>query len=459
MQKIHETSLFLMEEVGMKIYGRRALDILSSFGAKVLPSGITKIPSDLVEKALESVPKSITLYTGNGIPYITIDKEKIFFGTHADQLELVDPYSSKIRKFLKEDIKLMASIGNSLKNIDFILSVGMAADVPAQVQSQISFIETAKYFKKPINFSTNDIDGLKDIIEIAAAIAGGQENLKAKPFIFNYCEPIPPMTHPNESTEKLLISAQNGIPVIYMPYCMMGGTAPVSFSGALAQCNAEVLTGLVITQFSNEGSPFIYGAMPSIFDMRTTIGSYGAPEFHMLVAAASELAYWYGIPFYGTAGCTDAKVIDEQAVAEVTMSCFSSLLSKADVIHDVGVMDHCNSVSPSLVVLADEIIEMLKHFVQGVRVDDTDLALAVIKEVGHGGHYLENLHTANNFKSIWYSSLFTRKMHNKNCSEVNERIKEKISLIMLEGQSLQSYSVILKEYENRYMTKEYSIKR
>ena len=163
-------------------------------------------------------------------------------------------------------------------------------NVNPQIQTVTSFLETVKNFSKTMNFSTNDVESLEGVIDMAAIVAGGHDQLRQKPFIFNYCEPIPPLNHPAESTEKLYISAENRIPVVYMPYCMMGGTSPQSFAGSLAQCNAEVLTGLVLTQLVSEGTPFIYGAMPSIMDMKSTIGSYGAIEFHLLVAAASEMA-------------------------------------------------------------------------------------------------------------------------------------------------------------------------
>ncbi len=153
----------------------------------------------------------------------------------------------------------------------------MSSDVPPEIQSQIAFIDAVKYCNKVVNFSTNDLQGLIAIIEIASTVAGGAELLGEKPYLFFYCEPIPPLTHPEASVEKLRIAAEAKIPVVYMPFCMMGGTAVMSPSGALAQCNAEVLAGLIITQAINEGAPFIYGAMPSIFDMKTTIGSYAAP--------------------------------------------------------------------------------------------------------------------------------------------------------------------------------------
>jgi trimethylamine--corrinoid protein Co-methyltransferase len=214
-----------------------------------------------------------------------------------------------------------------------------------------------------------------------------------------------------------------------MPYCMMGGTAPMSFAATLAQCNAEVLAGLVLAQQAADGAPFIYGAMPSIMDMKTTIGSYGAVEFHLLVAAAAELADHYGLPFYGTAGCTDAKLLDEQAVCEATFQIFATLLSKANIVHDIGVSDHCNSVNPALVVLCDEIIEMLKHFSQGVAVDPDDLQLDLIAQVGPGGAYLNQAHTMRNFRKIYYSKLFSRKMTNPEHSEIGDKLKARMAAI------------------------------
>ncbi|HWR41737.1 trimethylamine methyltransferase family protein [Sporomusa sp.] len=429
--KIHEKSLYIMENVGMKVTGERAVKLLLANGATLADDGLIRITREMVDKALKSAPKEVTLYTRDGEPAMVINSEnQVYFGTHSDQLEFVDPFTNTVRQFLKKDIQTMCKVADYLPNIYFVLSVGMTADVDPKVQTQSTFIETVKNFSKTINFSTNDIESLQDIIDIAADIAGGLDKLQEKPFIFNYCEPIPPLTHPLESTEKIYISAENRIPFVYMPYCMMGGTSPMSKAATLAQCNAEALAGLVLTQLVSEGAPFIYGAMPSVFDMRTSIGSYAAPEFHLNIAAMADLVAYYGLPFYGTAGCSDAKVIDEQAVSEATMEILSTMLSKANIIHDVGVMDHCKSVSPELVVLANEIIEGLKHYTAGIDVTDEDFAIDVIKTVGPGGHYLGENHTNKNFRKVWYPSLFSRKMNNEDFSEVSGKIKLKITDIL-----------------------------
>ncbi|MEG2650438.1 MAG: trimethylamine methyltransferase family protein, partial [Eubacterium sp.] len=186
--------------------------------------------------ALGTIPKELTLYNRDGSESMVIDsRNNVYFGTHSDQLEYLDYKTNTARIFNKADIKTMCTIADALKNISFVLSVGMCGDVDPAVQSQVTFLETVKNFNKTINFSTNDIESLQEIIDIAAVVAGGHDKLAEKPFIFNYCEPIPPLTHPIESTEKLRISAENMIPVVYMPYCMMGGTAPITIAGALVQ--------------------------------------------------------------------------------------------------------------------------------------------------------------------------------------------------------------------------------
>lgn len=446
--KIHEKSIYIMEKVGMKIAGDRAIKLLLNNGATRGDDGLIRIPRKLVDQAIKTAPKEITLYTRDGEPAMVINSENhVYFGTHSDQLEIVDPVTNTVRKFLKKDIKTMCKVADYLPNIYFVLSVGMTADVDPKVQTQSTFIETVKNFSKTINFSSNDVESLQDVIDIAADIAGGLDKLQEKPFIFNYCEPIPPLTHPLESTEKIYLSAQNRIPFVYMPYCMMGGTSPMSKAATLAQCNAEALAGLVITQLVSEGAPFIYGAMPSVFDMRTSVGSYAAPEFHLNIAAMADLVNYYNLPFYGTAGCSDAKVIDEQSVAEATMQIFSTMLSKANLIHDVGVMDHCKSVSPELVVLSDEIIEQLKYYTEGVDVAEDDFALDVIEKVGPGGHYLTETHTHKNFRKVWYPSLFSRKMNNEDFSQVSGKIKDKVKDIMENYEVPKLDAAVLKKLE------------
>ncbi|MDR1049930.1 MAG: trimethylamine methyltransferase family protein [Deltaproteobacteria bacterium] len=426
--KIHEAALHLLTKSGMRVGGGRSVDLLARHGAKV-DGQIVRVTEKMVESAVESAPKTLRLYKRDGSPYLEITPggKEVFYGTHSDQLEILDYKTGQARPFVRADNKLMCQLASYLENISFVLSVGMSSDVRPEVQTQITILDTLRNFDKVTNFSTNDVSSLHDCIEIAATVAGGLKNLQEKPFVFNYCEPIPPRTHPLESTEKLWISAENRIPVVYMPYSMMGGTSPMSMPASLAQGHSEFLLGLVLTQLVSPGAPIIYGHMPSILDMKTTVGSYGAYEFHLLVAAGAELSAYLGIPFYGTAGCSDAKFLDEQAVAELTMEVMSTTLSQSNLIHDIGVLDHCNSVAPEAVVLCNDLIEGLKVYARGVGpVNDETLAVPLSEKIGPGGSFVTDPHTSKNFRKVFYSTLFSRKMKNPDQSEVREKIRKTI---------------------------------
>lgn len=430
-EKINEGALTILEDIGMKISGERTLAKFAERGIYPDAKGIVKIPRDLVKWALETVPKEITLYGADGNPRMLINSDnRVYFGTHNDMAEIVDYKTNKARPMLLGDIETMCKVASYCENIDFVLSVGLIQDVDARVQSQMAFCESCKYMEKTINFSTNDVDALQEIIDIAAEMVGGLKNLQEKPFIFNYCEPIPPLTHPFESTEKLYVVASNGIPTVYMPYCMMGGTSPMDRPTTLAQCFSEILCGLVITQLINPGTPYIAGSMPSIIDMQTTVASYAAPEFHLMVAASSEMADYYQLPFYGTCGCSDVRTFDQQSAGEISYQILSTLLSKANIIHDMGLHDHCINICPAAVIWANDKINGYKSYVRGVT-GDVDLDL--IRDVGHGGQHLYEDNTLERFREVWYPQIETRRGECTDESEVYGRIVARIDQILAEN--------------------------
>jgi trimethylamine--corrinoid protein Co-methyltransferase len=215
---------------------------------------------------------------------------------------------------------------------------------------------------------------------------------------------------------------------------MLGATAPATFGGTLAQGNAEVLSGLVIHQLRNPGAPFIYGSISTIMDMQTTVCSYGAPEMDLMTAAMTDLAHSYGLPMYGLACCTDSPAVDQQAAVEAAVSAMMSLLSGANMVHDVGLANHCTVVGPTMLVLSDEIIEMVKRACQPIPLDEEALALDVIDRVGPGGNYLLDKHTLAYYKNIWYSDLFLRDSKVSNESEKVEtfsmRLQAKVKRIL-----------------------------
>ncbi len=446
-QAIHNAAMTILEEVGVKVTDEKTLDILNAKGACVEDKSLVKIPSYLVEDALETAPKKITLYDRKGNPYMDLGDDNIYFGIVPENLEYLDPYTGNLIDCESEQMEAMCKVGDYLPNIDYFTTAGgLISDYDEKLACRMSFYKALLGTTKPINFISNGVKNCEDIIEMASIVAGGKDQLKEKPFIFEYSEPIPPLTHGKDSCQTLLLCAEAGVPIVYMPYCMMGGTSPITFAGTLAQTFAEILSGLVISQAQEAGAPFIIGSMPTTLDMKTTIGTYGTPEFHLLVAASSEIANYYGLPFYGTAGVTDSKKLDNQMAIEFTMNTMTSILSKADLVHDLGLIGHATFITPEGVVLENEILNMLKVIKKGVEVDEEKLALHVIKEVGPGGNYLEHNHTYNHFRDMWYSELFDRTIK-EDVPSLNEKINAKTKEIIENHQCEPLPDEVLKDIE------------
>ena len=198
---------------------------------------------------------------------------------------------------------------------------------------------------------------------------------------------------------------------------------------------AEQITAVVISQVRAEGSPLIIGGIPLVMDMKSTVFSYGAPEFYLTNAAISELIRFLGVPGYGTAGCSDSKIMDEQASIECIASSYFQLLTRTNLIHDVGFLDSAMVGSFDMIVMSDEVIGMVKRFAEGMRIDDEHLAIDVIHEVGPGGHYLNEMHTLTHFKKdYWQPELICRDDHENWCDKgstrLSDRVNEKVRSIL-----------------------------
>ena len=244
-----------------------------------------------------------------------------------------------------------------------------------------------------------------------------------------------PLWYDDDTIEKVIFCAEKGIPQVLFPGLQAGATSPATFAGTIVQGSAESLCGLVVAQLVRTGAPVIYGAFATIMDMATAIFSYGAPEMNLMTAAMAQMAQHYNLPFFGTAGCSDAKFHDDpQAVIEATFSCLSSALSGANLVHDLGLLDHSAVISPNYLVLVDEILSMVNQYMRGILVNDETLALDLIDRVGPSGHYLEEEHTMRHFRDVWYSDLFDRKNYDEwlkqGSMHFTERLREKTRKLM-----------------------------
>jgi len=411
--EIHQAVLKVLSEVGNKVMAPHAVELLVQQGARVENNDIVFLPESAVEKAISTAPATFKVYDREGLPFMELGGQTIYGCTPSTTIHYLDPVTDQVGPFSIEDAALICMLADALPNLHTIVTKGnFAGPMPEQLKCRYSFLTALKNTSKPICATPDeDFASVVDIVDLAQQLAGGKEAFKKKPNLLLYTEPIPPLVHSPVSCQKIMHCAENLVPLVYMPYCTMGGTAPMSAGAALVQCFAEIYMGLVLHQAVNPGAPFIAGAMPSILDMRTSVASYGAPEFHTLVAAASQyVARKIKVPFFGSGGCGDSKHLDQQAIVETTMSLFNSLVSGAHIVHDLGYMDHGAILSPQLLVLCNEMMDHFACYHEGVNLTDTDTWVASIKNAGHGGNHLTAEMTFNNFRQVHYSEYFDRSM-------------------------------------------------
>jgi trimethylamine--corrinoid protein Co-methyltransferase len=262
---------------------------------------------------------------------------------------------------------------------------------------------------KPIVAWSYDLNTCRDIHQIAATVAGGEQALREKPNYIFYAEPLSPLVASLEASDKLLYCAKNRIPIIYTPCPMCGGTAPATSAGILVTAMCESLHGLVISQAISPGAPFIMGGVVSIMDMLTSVLAYGAPELSLHSAALTEMARYVGLPVWSTAGCTDSKVLDEQAGIEGAVSILFAGLSGANLVHDVGYTESALTGAVQMTTMSNEIIGLVKRILRGIEVTPETMAVDVIRDVGPGGHFLATDHTLTHFKDqFWFPQTIDR---------------------------------------------------
>ena len=254
------------------------------------------------------------------------------------------------------DVARAARLCDALPNIDFVMSCAHPNDIEPQRSYLESFRAMVSNTTKPMVMTSEHDGDLAVMCAIAEELRGGPEELAAKPYFTMYLEPVSPLSHPVESIDKLLFCADHGIPAIYSPAPLAGGTAPITVAGHTCQGVAESLFGLVIHQLRKPGAPFLFGIGPAVLDMATSQSSYNAPEYLMTFLCQIEMARWLDLPNWGYGGTSDSQVVDAQAGMEAAELALLCLAAGSNLNHDVGYLDFGLTASLELIVIVDEYI-------------------------------------------------------------------------------------------------------
>jgi trimethylamine--corrinoid protein Co-methyltransferase len=369
---------------------------------------VIQIPNWLVEECIRTAPSRITIYNREGQEAMRLEGRNIHFGLGTDLIHAVDLRTGKTRPSRLQDVVNAARVADYCRELDFIASFGLPSDVPTNSM----YVECAKAMmensSKPIFFTAGGLEDLRVITDMAAAIAGGGDALRDRPFLIHYSEPTAPLTHSYNAVRKVFHCAERGIPICYTPGDILGASTPVTLAGGIVQAAAEAFSGIVLHQVKARGAPIISGFVLAPLDMKKGTICYGAPDFRLTNSAFADIFHYYGLPIWSTVG-SDAQCLDAQASMEHAFGTLMAALDGANLIHDVGYLGQGLLSHPAAIVMCDEIISYVKRIVRGFDLTREKLAIDVIRDVGPGGHYLTTMHTKTHFhEELWQPRLLNR---------------------------------------------------
>jgi len=393
---IHEQSIKILEEIGVKVHSRSVLKLLEEKGAAVdHDTMIAKLSEELVKDALETAPKEFTLcardpehdlqFPSHPYPYAT---------TSGLAVKVVDRHTGEYRSSTRKDAAEFAKLGDALDSVDFLWTSLTANDVPALAHGPHELWATMQNTSKHVQGVTvQSAEDARVQIELAALVAGGSDALRKRPLMSVISCPIAPLSFEEGAIEAQVEFARAGIPICSMSMSMGGMTSPVTVAGTITNANAENLASLVITQAARPGSPHIYTSESAPMDMQTGAINYSAPEKALISIGLGQMTERYRLPsLVADIGFGDEIHPNVGSFNDLAIQ-IMGVASRTDILTGMGSCDSAIGISFGQLVIDSYIWECVREFMKEVHVTEERIGFDEIKAVGHGHHFLKSKHT------------------------------------------------------------------
>lgn len=401
---IHQRALQILEKTGVTFHSPKALKILKDHGMNVdSQEKRVRFPSEMVMEALERVPESIQLYNSRGEEILDLTGNDVHFDPGSAAIKFMESDGKTVRSSRAEDLIKVSQLTDALDNIAIQSSAVVLYDIPKTIGDVFRLYLMLKNSSKPILTGAFSIKGITYMKDMLASLVGGEKKLAEKPMaIFDIC-PSPPLKWTEISAENIIDCATYGLPIETISMPMPGAASPATLAGSILLHTAETLSGIVLAQAVNPGTPIIYGGAPVNFDMRTGTTPMSAIEATMIGAAYGQMGKYYGIPTHTYACLSDSKLIDTQAGLETAMSGVVAQLAGINIISGPGILDFVGCMSLEKLIIDNEICGLALRLNKGINCSEESLAVDLIHELGPGGNYLTTDHTLRHFKEESYN--------------------------------------------------------
>lgn len=408
MQDLHDTSIRILKELGIKVMGENARDLMRRAGAKVDSDGVVRLDESIVDNALSTVPRQFSLTPGNPARQVHFGGRDLVFGLVAGPPNVHDRINGR-RAGNLEDYRNFIRLA---RHFNVIHMIGNQVTAPQELPANTRHLDTylANLTLSDLSFHCTAIGrgrAMDGIRMMAIARGATMEEMARAPGVTTIISVNSPRLLDDAMGDGLIAMCRHGQPVTITPFTLMGAMTPVSLPAAMAQQNAEALFGVVLTQLVRPGTPVMYGAFTSNVDMRSGAPAFGTPENAKANVIAGQLARRYGLP-YRTSNANASNAVDLQAAYETAMATWGAVMGGANLIyHAAGWLEGGLTASYEKLILDVEILQNMVEFLRPLKWDAGELGFDAIRDVPAGGHFFGAAHTMARYEHAFYQPLLS----------------------------------------------------
>lgn len=392
-EKIHNTSIQILAEAGIRYRHPEILQILADHGVRV--NGDTAyFTEDQVLTWIKKAPAKFTLYARNPVYDLTIGGDHTAYAPGYGAPNVIATDGRQRTATLNDYISFLKLYHASDR---FSINGGILVqpcDLPSATAFPVMLLATLLHSDKCLMGGAGGREETEVVMEMLSIVFGGRKALMEKPRITTIVNTLSPLQMDKDSLDTLLIYARHNQPIMLTPAAMAGTTGPVTLAGTIAMSNAEALAGIALIQMINPGVPVVYGFQSTTADMKTAGWTVGSPEHALSVTFGARLAKFYGLPCRGGGAANDAKCVSVQSGYESMMMMMATRLAGMNLIlMAAGTLDGHMAMSEDQFIVDLEILGMVDRFLAGVDISEERLALEAVKSAGPGGEFLTTRHT------------------------------------------------------------------
>ncbi|HUU45304.1 MAG TPA: trimethylamine methyltransferase family protein [Acidobacteriota bacterium] len=393
----------LICKLGVAIHNEKVRSLLGDHGVKVdAATERVYFTPEIIDQSLKAAPSAFKLYDSLGNEAVDLSGFNVNFTPGSAAINVLDSTTNLIRRPLTADYVAYAKLMGGLDHMASQSTALIPSDVHERISDSYRLYLSLMFCEKPVVTGAFTIEAFTIMKDLQVAVRGSEKELAAKPLTVFSCCPTSPISWSEVTSQNLLDCAKYGIPVEYISMPLSGFMAPVTLVGSLIQHTAETLSGLVISQLANPGTPVLYGGSPAIFDIRYETTPMGAIGTMMIDCAYNEIGKYLGLPTQAYIALSDAKQLDAQAGLESSMGATLAALSGINNISGPGMLDFESCISLEKLVLDNEICGMTLRMIRGIEPKEDFPSQPRFEELLAEGHLLISDHTRRYLKEEVY---------------------------------------------------------